>query len=126
MAKTTVIENPIVNIIGSMTSIEGDVSCGGDIRIEGQLRGKLDCKGKVVIAESGSVDGEIYCRNGDFAGKIKGSINTSELLTLKSTVVLQGDITCSKLAIEPGARFNGKCIMELPENNQGVPKNERE
>jgi len=126
MAKNTIIESPIVNIIGSMTSIEGDVSCGGDIRIEGQLRGKLDCKGKVVIGESGSVDGEIYCRNGDFAGKIKGSVNTYELLTLKSTVVLQGDITCSKLAIEPGARFSGKCTMELPENVQAAGQNEKE
>ena len=113
MAKPIITEAPLVNIIGPMTTIEGDLKCGGDIRIEGNLKGSVDCKGKIVVGESGSIEGEIICRNGDFSGRIKGQVKVSELLTLKSGVVLEGDIIIGKLAIEPGARFSGKCSMEL-------------
>lgn len=113
MAKVTVTEAPSVNIIGPMTKLEGNLKCNGDIRIEGSIKGSIDCSGKLVIGNTGEVDGDISCRNGDFSGKIKGQVNVNELLVLKSTVIMEGDMNTGKLAIEPGARFSGKCTMDL-------------
>jgi cytoskeletal protein CcmA (bactofilin family) len=114
MAKPIITEAPSINIIGQSTSIEGVLICSGDIRIEGSLKGTIDCKGKVVIGETGFVEGSITCRNADFSGKIKADVTVIELLVLKSTVIIDGDITIGKLAIEPGAQFKGKCSMEIP------------
>ena len=39
------------------------------------------------------------------------NITVSDLLSLKSTAKVQGDIVTKKLAIEPGATFTGSCSM---------------
>lgn len=100
-----------LNTIGAGTVITGDVSSNGDIRIDGTLNGNLTTKGKVVIGETGSITGEISCKNSDISGKLKGKIKVGELLSLKASSLVEGDITTSRLAIEPGARFTGNCSM---------------
>ncbi|MDO9512434.1 MAG: polymer-forming cytoskeletal protein [Bacteroidales bacterium] len=116
MAKVTVQETPSVNIIGPMTKLDGNLKCNGDIRIEGSLKGSIDCSGKLVVGNTGEVEGDISCRNGDFSGTIKGLVTVTELLVLKSTATMEGDLSIGKLAIEPGARFSGKCTMDLTAN----------
>jgi cytoskeletal protein CcmA (bactofilin family) len=111
-SKNTVVnDSSSINLIGTGTSIIGEVIANGDIRIDGTLKGKLTSKGKVVIGSTGVVEGEVTCSNSDVTGTIKGNITVSELLTLKSSANVIGDITTSKLSIEPGANFSGNCSM---------------
>lgn len=98
--------------MGPNTIIEGTVKCGGDIRIEGTVKGAIECGGKIVLGETGIIEGDIVCRNGDFSGQLKGQVKATDLLALKSSAKLEGDIICGKLAIEPGARFSGNCSMD--------------
>lgn len=100
-----------VNIIGAGTSIEGDVISSGDIRIDGSLKGTLKTRGKLVVGPSGNVEGEVTCQNADISGNIRGKVNVTELLSLKGTAKLSGEISTGKLAIEPGADFSGSCSM---------------
>ncbi len=111
MAKPGITETPSVNIIGAGTVIEGDIKSEGDIRIDGTLNGSLITKGKLVLGTTGMVDGEVSCQNGDISGTITGKIKVAELLSLKATSKLSGDITTNKLSIEPGANFSGSCAM---------------
>jgi len=99
------------NIIAFGTIIKGDIESDGDFRIEGSLTGTVKAKGKIVIGETGIIDGELYCRNADICGKIKGKIEVSELTILKATSNFEGDITTNKISIEPGALFSGTCHM---------------
>jgi len=110
MAKNNV-ETPSVNIIGAGTFIEGDITTNGDMRIDGSLTGTINVKGKLVVGPSGMVEGEIICQNADISGVIKGKIGVAELLSLKSSSKLTGDIITNKIAIEPGAAFSGSCSM---------------
>ncbi len=111
MAKNNTSETASVNIIGAGTSLEGDVTTNGDMRIDGSLTGTINVKGKLVVGPSGSVQGEIICQNADVFGTIKGKIGVAELLSLKSSAKLTGDIITNKIAIEPGAIFSGSCSM---------------
>jgi cytoskeletal protein CcmA (bactofilin family) len=111
MAKIIETENNVINQIGVGTEITGDVSTNSDIRFDGVLVGNLKTKGKVVIGETGSVKGEINCKNSVVEGKVEGKISVAELLTLKSASSLTGDIVTRRLAIEPGAKFTGNCSM---------------
>lgn len=100
-----------INLIGAGTEITGDVNSNGDIRIDGTLTGNLKTAGKVVIGETGKVKGEIDCKNSEVLGEINGKIKVGELLSLKATSKIFGDIVTKKLAIEPGSRFTGNCKM---------------
>lgn len=100
-----------INLIGAGTEITGDVNSNGDIRIDGTLTGNLKTAGKVVIGETGKVNGEIDCKNSEVLGEIHGKIKVGELLSLKATSKIFGDIITKKLAIEPGSKFTGNCKM---------------
>lgn len=100
-----------VNLIGAGTIIKGDIECAGDIRIDGNLEGSVRTKGKLVVGNTGVVDGDIYSNNADISGTINGTITVAELLSLKISARLKGDITTTRLAIEPGAEFTGSCSM---------------
>ncbi|MFO7827644.1 MAG: polymer-forming cytoskeletal protein [Bacteroidales bacterium] len=108
-----------INLIGPGTEITGDVTSNGDIRIDGALNGNLNTTGKVVIGETGKVKGEIVCKNSEVLGGIHGKIKVGELLSLKATAKINGDIITKKLAIEPGSRFTGNCNMS-DESNTNV------
>jgi cytoskeletal protein CcmA (bactofilin family) len=100
-----------INLIGNGTEITGDITCGGDLRIDGILTGNISAKGKIVVGETGRIKGEVSCKNSDISGVIEGKLTVAELLDLKSTSRVIGDITTSKLAIEPGSKFIGYCDM---------------
>jgi cytoskeletal protein CcmA (bactofilin family) len=111
MARNNEIESPAINIIRKGTEIKGDITCSGDIRIDGSLKGLLISEGKVVVGASGVIDGEITCKNADISGTIKARLVVKELLQLKSTANIVSDINTNKLSIEPGATFTGSCNM---------------
>lgn len=111
MARNNEAENPAINIIRKGTEIKGDVKCAGDIRIDGVLNGTLHSEGKVVVGQSGIIEGEVTCKNADISGNIKANIIVRELLQLKATANIAGDINTNKLSIEPGANFTGTCNM---------------
>ena len=100
-----------VNMIGSGTVITGDIQSNGDIRVDGTLKGSVNTKGKVVLGKEGVIEGDVVCNDADISGVIKAKISVSQLLSLKSTAKLNGDIIANKLSIEPGASFTGSCSM---------------
>jgi cytoskeletal protein CcmA (bactofilin family) len=120
MAKYNEIETAAINLISNGTDITGDIKSTGDIRIDGTLSGNLATKGKVVIGPTGKVKGEVVCKNSEVSGTIEGKITVTQLLILKASSKILGDIVTSKLSIEPGAMFTGNCKMSENVNNGGA------
>lgn len=100
-----------INLIGAGTVIEGDIRSNGDIRIDGTVYGHVISKAKVVIGATGVVEGDVNSQNSDVSGTIKGKTVVAELLFLKSTSKVIGDIITGKLVVEVGATFTGSCNM---------------
>ena len=100
-----------VNMIGAGTIITGDIISKGDIRIDGTLKGSVNTEGRVVLGREGKIEGDVLCKDADISGIIKAKITVSQLLSLKTTAKLNGDIITNKLSIEPGAAFSGSCSM---------------
>ena len=116
------------NIIGKNTSIVGDITSEGDFRIDGNVDGTIITTGRVVIGKSGTANGKVECNNADVEGKFSGELLVHNVLTLKASAVISGDVIIGKLAVEPGAEFNASCVMkgsvkEL--NNESEPKKEK-
>jgi len=114
--------SPSINFLGNGTTIRGDIKSNGDFRIDGHLIGSIHSKGKVVIGTSGKVEGEVICQNADISGNLDAKIVVLDLLTLKASARITGDIFTSKLAIEPGAKFTGSCNMnDIPKEEFELP-----
>jgi len=120
MAKYNETETTAVNLISIGTDITGDIKSNGDIRIDGSLKGNLNTKGKVVIGPTGKVNGEVICKNSEVSGLIEGRITVGQLLSLKASSKIMGEIVTAKLSIEPGAVFSGNCKMSDVEINGGA------
>ena len=99
------------NIISRGTILEGNIKTPGNLRIEGRVIGNLITKSKAALAQSSYVDGNILAQNAEVAGEVKGKVEVSEMLILKPTCVIHGEIVTNKLIVESGATFNGGCTM---------------
>jgi cytoskeletal protein CcmA (bactofilin family) len=104
-------ESKLPNMIGPGTKIVGNIETNGDIRIDGNIEGNVNSKGKVVVGANGFVKGEVVCSNAEISGTLNGKMAVNELLSLKASSKVSGDIKTGKLSIEPGAIFSGTCTM---------------
>lgn len=100
------------NRIVEGTIIKGNILSHADFRMDGDLVGNFQSNGKIVIGPAGSVKGDIICKNADIEGKFDGKIQVAEILNVKSKASISGEVTCSKLSVEPGADFSASCIMK--------------
>jgi len=99
------------NHIALDTKITGDIESKGDLRIDGWISGKIVTNGKIVVGTEGHVKGNIHCKTADIAGEVIADIEIEELIILKETAHLNGNISTKKISIEPGAIFTGNCNM---------------
>jgi cytoskeletal protein CcmA (bactofilin family) len=107
-------------IVGVGTTINGNIETTGNIRVEGVVLGNVSSKAKVAIGNGSKIQGSIRAQHADIEGEVRGNIEITELLTLKKTAVINGDIVANKLVIELGAFFNGKCVMGAATRNLKV------
>ena len=95
--KNNATDSASINLIGNGTNIVGDIKSNGDVRIDGILTGNISINGKLVVGSTGKIEGNILCQNADISGEINGKINVSELLILKASAKLLGDIITGKI-----------------------------
>lgn len=101
-----------MNRIAEGTQLNGDIVSDADIRIDGTLIGNCTIKGKLVIGQTGYVEGNIKCTNIDIEGKFLGKLDANELLNIKASASIKGDVIVGKLGVEPGANFVATCSMK--------------
>ncbi|NRB47569.1 MAG: polymer-forming cytoskeletal protein [Saprospiraceae bacterium] len=108
-----------LNSVVKGTVVEGSVQSASDFRVDGTIQGKLYCDAKVIIGPTGFVDGEIRCKNAVIEGKFEGTIKVSELLNVRESAKISGDVTTGKLIVNSGAEFNVTCTM----GDAGIKRN---
>lgn len=110
-SNNTTTESVSINLIGNGTSITGDINSNGDVRIDGMLKGNITTSGKLVVGPTGKIEGNVNCQNADVSGEIHGKLTIAEMLSLKASAKILGDIITGKISIEPNATFTGTCNM---------------
>jgi cytoskeletal protein CcmA (bactofilin family) len=119
--------NKIDTIIGALTTIQGNMSGSGTIRVDGKYNGDICTETDVIIGETGSVTGNITSANVTISGIVEGNMKCSELLEILPTGQLIGDIEAKNISINTGAIFKGKCAMNTKETTiQEVNENIQE
>lgn len=96
-------------LIGKSFVIKGQVSCDGDLYIDGQVEGSVDPKGnRLTIGPDGRLKANVTARAVVVQGKLEGNIQASERVDLKQSAVVVGDIVTQRISIEHGACIKGR------------------
>ena len=110
-------------LIGSGTTVKGDIHSDHDLRIDGKVEGNILGTSKVIIGSNGLVEGNITGKQADILGKVNGNIKVTDILQLRGNSIVNGNMYAAKLQVEPTATFNGEChmganIVEMKELNE--------
>jgi len=100
-----------LNLITAGTVFEGKLRTPGSIRVDGKVVGEITATQNVSLGNGGDIDGNISAKNVTIGGKMKGMIFAQEKLVLEAKAAVRGDIRTTKLVIDEGAVFDGKCMM---------------
>lgn len=106
------------NRIVEGTEINGDIISQADFRLDGVLKGNFTTIGKIVIGPTGSIKGDVCCKNADIEGVFDGILKVEEILNVKSKASISGEVTCGKLSVQPGADFSASCVMQAASKRQ--------
>jgi cytoskeletal protein CcmA (bactofilin family) len=106
----------VVTIIGPGVSLEGDLISEEGLRIDGSLKGRIECQNSLIISKTARVQADIIGDDVFIAGEVRGTITGKNIVEVSSSGRIIGDITTANLVMEPGAFFEGKCNM----NNHSI------
>ena len=95
-----------LNLLSEGTQITGDLHASNDIRIDGELKGNISTKGRLIIGQMAKVKGDVNSSSVDILGTMEGTVS------LRSKAIFTGTIKASYIAIEAGAIFNGECHIQ--------------
>ena len=107
-------QNRIDSLIGAETSIDGNLSFSGGLRVDGKVNGNIiAAPGKpstLVLSEHGRINGEINVTHLVVNGVVEGPVHASEYMELQSKAKVIGDIHYKTLEIQLGAIVEGRLI----------------
>lgn len=99
-------------VIGPSISIQGEVTGDEDLLIQGRVNGSVDLKQhELRVGADGEVKADITARVITVEGKVEGDLTADEQVVLRSSAVVDGDITARRVVLEDGARFRGGVDM---------------
>ena len=102
---------PAETVVGPSVKIQGDLNSEGNIKVEGQVTGKIKTSQSVFVNPGAKIAADVLAGNAIVGGEVQGNLKISGHLILQSTAKVAGDIACQILRVEDGAQFSGKCVM---------------
>jgi cytoskeletal protein CcmA (bactofilin family) len=104
----------IDSLIGAGTTVEGDVTFAGGLRIDGSVRGKVTTADNepatLVVSELARIDGEVRVSHVVINGSVKGPVIANDYLELQAKARVNGDVTYRTLEMHVGAIVQGKLM----------------
>ena len=97
------------NVLNSDVELKGTLKFAGEMTFDGKLEGDINSEGTLNLGDNAVVKGTIDVGTVIVRGKITGNVIAKEKIDIKAKTELFGDIRSSKVAIEEGVTFVGKC-----------------
>jgi cytoskeletal protein CcmA (bactofilin family) len=100
-------------LIGTSIVIKGELSCGEDLYVDGQVEGLIDPKGnRLTVGPNGRVKANVNASAVVVQGKLEGNIRASDRVDLKQSAVVTGNIATQRISIDEGAYFKGRVNIQ--------------
>ena len=116
--------SPIDSLIGSGTTIEGNIGFSGGLRIDGHVKGNVKASankpGTLVVSEMAKVEGEIDVAHVVINGIVVGPVRASEYVELLPKARVTGNVSYKSIEIHVGAIVMGQLIYESPQKSDKI------
>ncbi|MDZ7331874.1 MAG: polymer-forming cytoskeletal protein [candidate division KSB1 bacterium] len=99
-------------IVGKGSSLEGTLKVENSVRVDGRIKGNLTTTELLVIGKDGEIEGDIIAKNAIIGGRVRGKVSATGKVVLESKAVFLGELKTSRLVIDDGAIFDGRCSMQ--------------
>jgi len=110
-----------LTIIAIGTTIVGDVSSEGVVKIEGMVDGTVRAGTQLLVAPGAVIRGDVFATEIVAGGEIRGGVNAAERVEIQAGATVDGDIRTQRLHIADGGRVNGQITMESGSGERGTP-----
>lgn len=112
-------DQDVETVIGPSVKLEGELLGEGNISIHGNVSGKIQTKGNLLVGETANIKAEVSAANISITGTVEGNIHSEQKLEINDNGKVVGDISSQSLSIAPGASFSGQSNMQnTPEENE--------
>ena len=113
---------PVSTWIGAEARMEGRIASDSDICIEGGFDGVIEASAEVLISEGAEVRARVSAKSVVVVGSLEGPIEASELAEIGAGGRMVGDIQCDRVAVRPGAEFEGSIASGEPVSGEATPE----
>jgi cytoskeletal protein CcmA (bactofilin family) len=104
---------PMTANVKESVFVKGELTVEEDLTVEGRVEGKIELKNhNLWIGPQGEVNAEIYAKSVIVAGDVIGNIFASELVEIKLSGSVLGNIKCPRISVVDGAKFTGRINTE--------------
>jgi cytoskeletal protein CcmA (bactofilin family) len=108
--------------IGKSLVVKGEVSGSESLYIDGKVEGAINLPGnRVTVGRNGQVAANITAREVVVLGKVRGNIQASDRVDIRSEGSLTGDVAAARISIEDGAYFKGGIDIRKPGDTKNGP-----
>ena len=102
-------------VIGETMRIKGEIFSRDELRIDGEVEGKLESQNRLTVNAKGKADATIKAAEVVIAGTVKGNVEATQRIVLRTGANLVGDVKTAGIVIEDGAYFKGGIDITRPE-----------
>lgn len=108
-----------VSVFDRYSVFDGTFNLTRDLRVEGQVKGTINCKGTLFVAQGATVDATIEAENITVAGELAGEVNCRGKMQILESGKVRGKISTTTLVINEGAFYEGELAMDSGESPSG-------
>jgi len=106
--------NKLEALIGHDSEVKGDITANGALRIDGKITGNIVAD-SIILGSNASVVGDIKARNVVVGGRVDGNVTSGDIIEIKPTGQVFGDIYTRKLSVAEGGVFEGHSFIQKDE-----------
>lgn len=99
-------------IVGKGSSLEGTLKVEHGLRVDGKIKGQVSATDYLHIGKEGEIEGEVITKDAIISGRVRAKFSATGKVVLESNAVFVGELKTSRLVIDDGAVFEGRCSMQ--------------
>jgi len=99
------------SFLGDSSELKGDLYSGGILRLDGVVIGTVRAE-EVILSATAAIEGEISAGKIIVVGKMTGTLRADDVVEIRETGYVNGNIVTKRLVMVSGGRFDGR--VEMP------------